>query len=58
MGNCNHDDDLGEFFTGSWFGIIFFIILLSISIWWKIYKYHDCKKVGHSTLYCVLDIGN
>lgn len=22
----------------------------------EIYKYEDCKKVGHKTLYCILDI--
>lgn len=20
------------------------------------YKYHDCKKVGHSTMYCIFNI--
>lgn len=25
--------------------------------WWEIYKYHDCRKVGHEKLYCILKIG-
>lgn len=36
-----------------------FVLLIGVVILaWPIYKYKDCKKVGHSTLYCVLDIGN
>lgn len=33
------------------------LILLVLMMWWPIYKYHDCRKVGHSILYCVVDIG-
>jgi len=29
---------------------------LGLSLWWVIYKYHDCIKVGHSTTYCVINI--
>ena len=31
--------------------------LIALAAWWGVYKFHDCKKVGHSTLYCMLDIG-
>ena len=33
------------------------ILVLSFSIWLQLYKFKDCKKVGHSTTYCVLKIG-
>ena len=23
-------------------------------VWLVVYKYHDCKKVGHSTFYCLI----
>lgn len=38
--------------------LILFSITLSLIIWWPIYKYIDCKKVGHTMLYCVMDIGH
>ena len=27
--------------------------ILVVAVWWEVYKYHDCKKVGHSMLYCI-----
>lgn len=35
--------------------------LLVIAIFWGIfnlinYRYNDCKKVGHTTFYCILDM--
>ena len=39
-------------------GILIIILLLGGALLcWPIYKYKDCKRVGHSTLYCVLDFG-
>ena len=35
-------------------GILGFIMLL---VWWQVYKFNDCKMVGHSTLYCIAKIG-
>ena len=37
---------------------LLFLIVFSISIWWSIYKYNDCRAVGHTKTYCLLDIGN
>lgn len=34
-----------------------FAALLGFGVWWERYKFHDCRKVGHSRLYCVMDIG-
>lgn len=39
------------------FGILIVLILLGLSLWWQIYAFNDCKKVGHSTLYCLGRIG-
>lgn len=36
----------------------FFVGILALAIWWQMYRYHDCKMVGHSTLYCVMDLGS
>lgn len=45
----------------NWFSFILAILALIIFIYlgiaWEIYKYHDCKKVGHSTFYCVMQGG-
>ena len=27
--------------------------VMALNIWWKWYKYQDCKLVGHTTLYCL-----
>lgn len=31
--------------------IVFFIFFCVIK--WELYKYNDCKKVGHTTMYCL-----
>lgn len=36
----------------------FFAALIGGCAWWKVYAYHDCKRVGHSALYCVIRIGD
>lgn len=28
------------------------LAILGLSIWWTIFKFKDCKNVGHSNLYC------
>ena len=41
-------DDLGLI------GIILFVLFLfGAGIWWKWYTYQDCRKVGHTVLYCL-----
>lgn len=37
--------------------IALFILFIGLMVWWDVYKFHDCRKVGHSMLYCVMDIG-
>lgn len=37
--------------------IIVVLLIIPFQIWWQFYRYHDCKKVGHTTLYCILSIG-
>lgn len=37
--------------------IIGVILILGLSIFLNIFKYKECKKFGHSTLYCILNIG-
>jgi hypothetical protein len=40
------------------YGLFFFMVFLLFIVYkWQSFKYHECKKVGHSTLYCVMDIG-
>lgn len=33
------------------------LILFALPASCVVYKFKDCKKVGHSTFYCVLDAG-
>jgi hypothetical protein len=37
--------------------LLLIVGIFGLAIWWQVYKFHDCKKVGHSTLYCVMDFG-
>ncbi len=34
---------------------VFMVFVLGCSFFVARYKYTDCKKVGHTTTYCVLD---
>jgi hypothetical protein len=31
--------------------------LMAFNIWWHVYKYKDCRRVGHTKTYCMLDSG-
>ena len=33
--------------------VLILFLAIALAIKWEIYKYNDCKKVGHSTVYCV-----
>ena len=37
--------------------VVFFMGIIWTAIGWNIYAFKDCKKVGHSTLYCIGRIG-
>lgn len=37
-------------------GIALFAVLISGAVWWKIYAYGDCRNVGHSKLYCTVNL--
>lgn len=38
-------------------GIIFLLLIgLYISYWLITYKFRDCRKVGHTFIYCLMDM--
>lgn len=37
--------------------LLILIFMLSMGFFVAIYNYQDCQKVGHSNLYCVLNLG-
>lgn len=37
--------------------VVFTVGLIFSVIVWEIYKYKDCKKVGHTTIYCIFAKG-
>ena len=37
--------------------IALLILVLFLAGWWNVYKYQECKKVGHATTYCILILG-
>lgn len=43
---------------GLWGMAIFALVLLiGLEVWWQVYKFHDCLRVGHTRTYCWLDGG-
>ena len=30
------------------------LIILGLGIWYVVHRYQDCKKVGHTTCYCIM----
>lgn len=36
--------------------VVVILVILGIIIWAEIYHYQDCLRVGHTKLYCLLDI--
>ena len=37
--------------------ILFFVILFALAGWWQVFRWHDCRHVGHSKLYCIMTVG-
>jgi len=41
--------------------LILFVVVITIfvtsGIWIEMYRFKDCKKVGHTALYCILNLG-
>lgn len=37
--------------------ITLFLALVGLLVWWNVYAFADCKRVGHSTIYCIGRIG-
>ena len=31
------------------------IACIAFTVWLNIYKWNDCRKVGHTRLYCLMD---
>jgi hypothetical protein len=38
--------------------VLVVLAALAIGIAWQVYAFRDCKKVGHSTLYCLVRGGS
>lgn len=38
--------------------MVLFLIFAVLCVCFEMYKFHDCKKIGHGTLYCVMKIGD
>lgn len=39
------------------FATVVILALIAANIWWQVYRFNDCRAVGHSRLYCILTIG-
>lgn len=37
--------------------IAFVMAIFAGAIWWQVYAFKECKKVGHSTFYCIMRSG-
>jgi len=38
--------------------VLFIIAIVASIVWWLPFKYHECKRVGHSTVYCWMTLGS
>jgi hypothetical protein len=38
--------------------IVAVIAFFALAFLWERFKYHECKKVGHGTFYCVMTSGS
>ncbi len=38
-------------------GIVFITFMIGLAIWWQVYRFHDCRRVGHTRTYCIFTIG-
>jgi hypothetical protein len=36
--------------------LISLILIITLAFYFTVYMYKDCKKVGHTTLYCLLNL--
>ena len=43
--------------TEIWISVIVGALLLCVIVWWQVYAFKDCKRVGHTTTYCIGRIG-
>lgn len=37
--------------------ILLVLAILGLGCAWKVYEFRDCRRVGHSTFYCVMKWG-
>ena len=45
-----HDDGFNVFVVG-----VLLMVCGLFMLWWVPFSMKECKKVGHSTMYCVMD---
>lgn len=34
--------------------VVFAAAIVALAIWWQMFRWQECRHVGHSTLYCIL----
>jgi uncharacterized membrane protein len=37
--------------------ILVVLVVIGFAVAWRVFEYRECRKVGHSCLYCVTHIG-
>ena len=35
-------------------GFLLLFALLGFAVWWQAYRWHDCRRVGHTFFYCLM----
>jgi len=36
--------------------LLILVLFLSLGGCWEVYRWNDCRSVGHSTFYCIMTI--
>lgn len=37
--------------------VLLIVAVLAFAVWWQIYRWNDCRAVGHTKLYCIMTAG-
>lgn len=47
---------ISRYRRSSFLGCAGLLLLVGLGVWWGWFKYGECRKVGHSVMYCVMTV--
>lgn len=49
-----HTTTMRDLFTAIMYGLFLLSVVVAV-VWFKVYRYNDCRNVGHTVFYCLTD---